>query len=114
MSVSWPAILPQKFLVDGYKETPPDNTVRHDPDGGAALARKKYTAAVGKISGAMSMTAAQVAILDNFYATYGGFTEFIFPNPRTGAAMNCRMLAPPDYSADGIRWQALLSLEVLV
>lgn len=115
MSITWPATLPQKFLVDGYSEAPPDNSIRHDPDEGAALARKKYTAAVGKLSGKMSMTSDQVEILDEFFRTYGGFTEFVFPKPRSGAALTCRMKAPPQYvPAGGVWWDVTLTLEVLV
>jgi hypothetical protein len=115
MSITWPATLPQKFLVDGYSEAPPDNSSRHDPDEGAALARKKYTAAVGKLSGKMLMTSDQVEILDEFFRTYGGFTEFVFPKPRTGATITCRMTEPPQYTPHGgLNWKALIKLEVLV
>lgn len=115
MSITWPATLPQDFLLDGYSETPPDNTVRHDPDGGAALVRKRYTKAVGEISGNISLIDSQVGTLDTFYETYGGFTEFTFPHPRTGATITCRMLEPPQYTPmGGINWRAAIKLEVLV
>ena len=115
MSVTWPETLPVHFLQDGYQETPPDNTVRHDPDGGAALARKRYTKAVGSISGSINLTEAQVEALDAFYGAYGGFTEFTRPHPRTGATITCRMTEPPQYTPHGgLNWKALINLEVLV
>lgn len=115
MSITWPATLPQKFLIEGYSETPPNNAVRHDPDGGASLVRKRYTKAVGEISGNISVTVYQVAILNTFYETYGGFTEFTFPHPRTGATITCRMTEPPQYTPMGrINWRAAIKLEVLV
>jgi hypothetical protein len=114
MSVTWPSELP-KFRQQGYAESPPDNTVRNDPDGGPALARKKYTAGVGQLKGTMSLTAAQVETLDQFYRTFGGFTEFSMTHPRTGADITCRIIEPPAHvPAGGGRWNSTVSLEVLV
>ena len=115
MGVIWPTTLPQTFH-SRYSETPPDNTLRHDPDEGAALVRKKSTKAVGAMSGIMEMTSAQVDILDAFYNTYGGFTEISFPHPRTGASCTVRMVSPPKYDGkDGsLWWDVSVAFEVLV
>lgn len=114
MAIIWPVTLPTTFGADNYVESPPDNTVRHDPDGGPSMARPLYTAAVRPLSGQMLMTKTQVATLDLFYSTYGGFTEFSFVHPRTGAAITCRLPKPPEYRTKGpLEWLVTIHLEIL-
>lgn len=47
---NWPETLPQSPLLDGWRETPADNTVRTAMEAGPAKVRARGTAGAGKMS----------------------------------------------------------------
>ncbi len=99
---TWPITLPETFIRDGYKESPPNNLSRGKTDTGPAMVRKKTSANIRPVQGRLALTHAQVEILDDFYETdlASGALSFDWTHPRTGIAAEFRFLSPPDYSAD--------------
>ena len=113
---NWPASLPQQVLLDGYGESAPDGALRTQMDAGPAKLRRRTTAVVRTVSGAVVLDASQVATLDSFYlnSLSGGTLAFDWTHPRTLAAASFRFTAPPAYvPIGGGHWRASLALEIL-
>lgn len=138
--LEWPAELPQRFLVEGYRETPPNRDRETAVELGPALAGSRASAAVRPIEGRMALRDWQVERLDRFYAAEarGRARVWRFPRPRLhgspwldgrgetvgtadgrpiliSAHLMVRFTAPPDYpgSRNGVWWTVALSLEAL-
>ncbi len=112
----WPASLPQKFLQQGYREGFADVLLRTRMDAGPDKVRRRFTAAPRPVRGTMAMTGAQVATLESFFDTtlQGGALPFDWTHPRTGAAVTCRFIEPPEVLAKSTdRYRVSLVLEVL-
>lgn len=112
----WPSTLPSSPLLDGFRETVPDNVLRTDMERGPAKTRRRTTSAVRKLSVNYLMSKAQVADLETFYGTelLGGSIAFDTMHPRSAAAISCRFVKPPVYSsANGEYFRVALELEVL-
>lgn len=112
----WPALLPQGFEPEGYKETPYRNMVRTEMDFGPAKVRPRFTASVRSFQGTMPMTRTQLDSLETFW--YGslvrGTASFNFPHPRTGVTISVRFVEPPAIVATGPnRFKVSLNLEQL-
>lgn len=114
---TWPATLPQGFLVDGYREVMPKTTIRTPMDAGPAKVRRRFTAGVRMLSGRTAMTREQTETLDTFFNTTlaGGALSFDWTHPRTQAPMTCRFASEPEFSpqSGGMRWIVTLNLEIL-
>ena len=113
---AWPAALPLQPLVDGFRETLPETTLRTDMDQGPAKIRQRFTRGTGKISARYLLTAAETALLDDFFNTAlaGGSLSFDYTHPRTGEILSCRFRAAPAYAAISAGYfTASLELEVL-
>lgn len=84
-SIVWPATLPQRFLQQGFTETPPDTLLVTDFDVGPGFARRRSTCGVRKFSGRMYLDATKKALFDTFVRTTlkGGALTFMFPHPTT-------------------------------
>lgn len=114
---TWPETLPQKFLVRGYAEEPPNNVLRTPMDQGPAKARRRSTDAVWRYTGLMKLTGAQLSTWLTFY--YDMIKEvgvFDFPHPRTGSTIEVRVVnhAPPYRPINANdQWELSLSLEEL-
>lgn len=111
----WPATLPQAPLL-GHTEAAPDLVLRTGMDAGPAKVRRRFTAGVREIAFPMLLDEAQVTALDEFYVTAlaGGALRFDHALPRTGAVVQYRFIAPPEYELIApMRWRATLKLEVL-
>jgi hypothetical protein len=82
MADSWPASLPQCFLI-GYSEGLPDGTVEVQPDTGPPISRARSSAMPRPLSGQMRMTRAQIATLKTFVEVTldRGVLPFEFPDP---------------------------------
>ena len=114
---TWPAALPQRPLVDGYDEAPPDLVARSQPDVGWAKTRRRATAGPTQIAAAYRMTTAQRAIFEAFVATDlgGGTQAFDWPRPPAGTPVSVRFAAPHRITAvrGPGRWTIALSLELM-
>jgi hypothetical protein len=84
MADAWPETLPQCLLI-GYSEKLGDNLAEYQPDIGPPISRRRSSAAVRPLSGAMRMTRAQIAILETFFEVTldQGALPFTFPDPRS-------------------------------
>lgn len=111
---AWPGGLPQQFLRQGYKETPPEERLRTKMSAGPDKLRVRTSAVPRKVSGAMYMTDADLTTLETFYdtTTNGGVDKFDFPY-RTGT-QEARFLSVPAYSKVGQGWNVSINLEVFV
>ena len=111
----WPESLPLA-LCEGYRETPPETSLRTAMDQGPAKTRQRTTAGVSTLSLNFILSTAQTALLDGFFTadTAGGSLAFGFTHPRTGGAVSCRFRQPPVYQAlNGDYYRVGLELEVL-
>lgn len=116
--IYWPDSLPQRPLVDGYQESPPDNTMRTQMDEGPAKVRRRYTANVRPIQVTLEMDADELNTFDDFYVeeTASGSRRFIWQHPRTKTQheMRFRTPPPPDYTAmGGLQYQVSFTLEIM-
>ncbi|MGY5789049.1 hypothetical protein ACXHXM_01960 len=111
----WPAVLPQKFLREGFAEEGQDNLIVSDMSVGPRKSRARSTSAVYPISGAMIMTEAQFAELKTFIRTeiQQRALPFTFPDPHGGAALLVRMTRPYSIAPIGVQWRVQIVLEVL-
>jgi hypothetical protein len=97
---AWPGTLPQHFLKDGFKDSEPNLAVLFQTDTGPPLVRRRATAGMRQISGAMKITGAQKVILRQFYQDYCG-SEIDFPDPDTGATIQIIFMEEPSFEAMG-------------
>lgn len=97
---TWPASLPQKLLLSGFSEQPPDTRIRGEMDQGPPKMRRRSTASSRPINGEIHCTASQVETLDDFYndTVDGGTLRFDWEHPRTGSAVEMRFRERPSYS----------------
>jgi len=136
-TMTWPLTLPQRVLVDGYSEKPPNNILRSQPQKGPAILRKYTSGGVRPFTANVMLQGWQLHILDDFFMETldGGLWPFWFPHPRegettlttligedittetgeeivTGYKIIVRMVEPPTYTANGpVVFQAAMSLE---
>lgn len=116
MAQTWPATVPDDFLWEGYRETPPNNVIRTSMDVGPDKIRRRSTAAVSSISCKMVLTKTQLGYFDTFYNTtlVNGSLTFDLTHPRTGSSKEMRFQNPPEYIyISGNYWSVLMQLEVL-
>ena len=74
---AWPSDLPQKPLVQGFSETPPNLLTRSPMDIGPAKVRRRSTAGVTVLQCVFRLTTTQRASLLTFWQTTlaGGVTQ---------------------------------------
>lgn len=111
---AWPSL--PKPLINTFKETPPDNSIRTEMETGYDKVRRRSTAASYPMSFDLFLTPAQTATLDTFYnsTTKSGSLSFDFTHPRTAATVSARFTSPPNYSdVNGINFRATIALEIL-
>ena len=114
---NWPVTLPVYPLLEGYRETPPNQIIRSQMDQGPAKLRRRTTAAVRLFQVGFMLSQSQIDDLENFYLTtlVGGALSFDFTHPRTGATVTCRFASPPEYSAaNGDYLKAFASWRIMV
>ena len=106
---SWPGSLPQKFQMNRYSESAPDNMLIQGMDVGVPKLRKRTSGGYRPVSGSLLLTTAQVATLDTFYAD-NKTLSFDWVNSRTGSAESFYFAAPPSYSSSGVHLMVSISL----
>jgi len=114
--MNWPATLPQGLLKSSFSDGPPDNLLRTQMEAGPAKVRRRTTAGVRPLSGAMRVTAAQWAIFKTFFDTdlQSGALSFAFPDPDNEAAtITVRLLNYKRASAGGLDFKLELTFEVV-
>ena len=113
---SWPSSLPQSPLAADHSEGFADTLVRTQMDAGPAKVRRRTTAASRPLTASFLLTKAQVDTLDIFYnlTLDGGTLPFDWILPRTGAAISCRFVQPPEPAQpQGGFWRVTCQLEIL-
>lgn len=136
---TWPLTLPQRVMVDGYTEKPPNLLLRSQPQKGPAIVRRYTSAGVRAFTANVMVQGWQLHILDSFFMDdlAGGLWPFWMPHPRegvttlttlggvdittedgeeivTGYNIIVRMVEPPTYTANGpVVFQAAMSLEAM-
>jgi hypothetical protein len=113
---AWPETLPQSPLVEGFRETPADNSLRTAMETGPAKLRRRATSGAAGLTAGFLLDAAQLAALDIFYADtlQGGTLPFDFTHPISGETISCRFRQPPSRAAlNGGYFRSVLELEVV-
>ena len=84
---AWPSDLPQKPLVQGFSETPPNLLTRSPMDVGPAKVRRRSTAGVTVLQCVFRLTTTQRASLLTFWQTTlaGGSLSYTWTHPISGA-----------------------------
>lgn len=97
---TWPLTLPQSPLLEGYRETPHDSTIRSPMDVGPSKFRRRSTVEGADIATAFVLTSSQVADLDTFYDSTlsRGVDAFDWTDPRLGTSESYRFTARPSYA----------------
>lgn len=78
----WPIELPQRFRVDGYSEKLSDGRIISKTSAGPGKARRRFSAAVTPVTGAMRLDYAGKSRFERFWRedTRGGVLAFIMPD----------------------------------
>lgn len=94
-SYTWPPSLPQDVMRD-FSENSGVLILRTPMDAGPSKMRRRG-ARPDQMTVGFYMTTAQVETLDNFVKnTIKGTARFYFPHPRTGAAVEARLVPGQD------------------
>jgi hypothetical protein len=85
---AWPVSLPQYFDAGSWNEEPPDLLLETPMDAGPPKVRRRFTAGVRPINGAMTLDVTQLATFEMFYETtlLGGAVPFDWVRPSSRAA----------------------------
>jgi hypothetical protein len=110
---TWPETLPQNLRQESLQWSDPDLLLVFQPDFGPPITRKRGTANMAPLQGEMIITAAQKAILKDFWkASCASLIDF--PDPDGGAALSVKFLAAPQYQpAGGGNWRVTLKFGVM-
>lgn len=116
MSV-WPAApFPQRPLADSYVVADAPNIVRSVVDAGIDQTRRRYTAALSRVSASYWLSSDQLTVWRTWYDMdiAAGAGWFDWPEPVSGVTRRARLIAPPQYQpvAGGIHWRLGLELEI--
>lgn len=112
----WPVTLPNFVQESGYSEKLPSLAIETSMDTGPGKTRKRFTTNVRPFGFAVKMSAAQLAIFDNFYVVTlaGGTLKFDWVHPRTRAPATFQMrLPPPAIRAEGEAVVVTMTMEMV-
>lgn len=115
---AWPGTLPQLLQMSGASLGVGDALVEYAPDIGPPITRRRTTAIVRPLNGAMMLSDVQVGYFETFFYTnlLHGSLPFNFPDPRTGATLLVKFTKKqlPGYTPQGGNNYLLsMSLQVL-
>lgn len=111
-SILWPAALPNIKLT-GLQTQYIDPVIRTDMDAGPKKARLRYTAVPKKVSGTITVTKAQAAVVEDFYVNtlkYGTL-RFMMIDPENGELYEYRFTQPPVSESEEGLFNVALALE---
>lgn len=113
ISVTLYEALPEKPLESGYAETRPNGTVSFAVDAGAAKRRQRFTSVKKRYACSFALTNVQAQELDDFYYSIAsqGVAPFNWVDPRTGASIEARFVAPPKHTPNGQEFVASCEFE---
>ncbi|MBK8211713.1 MAG: hypothetical protein IPK78_18940 [Rhodospirillales bacterium] len=112
---AWPASLPQKPLMQGFRETAVNLVVRSQTDVGPAKARRRATAGPTTFEMSFRLTSTQLATFRTFVRTdiQDGAGPFTWAHPVTGVPGTFRLIEPPQIVPAGVSWLVGLRVEML-
>ncbi len=112
---AWPATLPQRPLIEGFSEQPPNLVVRSQTDTGPAKVRRRATAGPTRMTLAFRMTADQLTAFRAFlHADLADRAlSYSWTHPVTGQPGTFRIVDPPSWEPMGLAWRVGLTLEML-
>lgn len=111
---TWPTVLPQSPLIEGFSDTPQDSVLRSKMDG-YTKQRNRYTAALSDVEESYLLTPAQYDALVTFYTSIlgNGALDFTKPNPETGTNSIYRFVDVYSGKFDGVKYKVKIKLERL-
>jgi hypothetical protein len=121
MSILWPSSLPQRQFL-GLRYAPQPQVVRTETDTGPGKARRRFTAGVKQLDLPVRFRGDQLRTFLDWYDTTlaAGALRFTWRNPATGAQVEMRFRAEPEWSpevahhtAAGQSWTSNFALEIL-
>lgn len=113
---TWPTTLPQFVNQSSYTEQRVDGKLTTSMDSGPAVTRSLFTATPVDYVVTLTLTSAQVDILDAFYYTTckNGTLAFSWVNPRTFATASVRFTSVPSIKGAGYdTFTVSFSMEIL-
>lgn len=115
MSVSWPATLPQRPLLEGTSGTYQSGVIRTETGVGPAKTRLRYTAVSTRYRVRYILSSSQMATFDTFYKTTSrdGSEIIDYPDPLTGSTVSARIVEPPTFSRKGTYYEVTFEIEIL-
>lgn len=112
----WPATLPQFVNQTGYGEQRVDGKLTTKMDSGPTVNRSLFSATPVNYKVTLTLTSAQVSILDTFYYSTckNGVLAFTWIHPRTYAEADVRFVSVPSISNMGYdTFKVTFSMEIL-
>jgi hypothetical protein len=118
MTDAWPTTLPQALLLNGASKGIGDGLLEYQPETGPSMTRRRSSAVMRPLVGAVILTDAQIATFEAFFYTtiLTGSLPFNFPDPISGATLLVKFTKQnlPAYSPlGGNNYQLSLNLMVL-
>lgn len=110
---TWPASLPQGFLLSNSSSGLGDGRLRSQTDAGGAKVRRRFSYVPIPLAGSMMMTKAQLAIFRVFVETdlSGGIMPFQFPAQGEAGTWIVQFGEKlPSWSAVADHWEVSLDL----
>lgn len=101
---TWPSLLPQSPLIDGFNRQKRQNRRSFEPEGGKSSHILFYTAVPEVLSVSFVMDETQRQTFEDFYDidTLFGTQAFDFTDPNTGNTVNARFVGePPNIEPNG-------------
>ena len=112
----WPETLPQFVNQSGYSEQRVDGKLTTNMDSGPSINRSLFSATPFNYSVTLTLTSAQVDILDTFYYTTckNGVLAFSWIHPRNFTEAEVRFTSVPSVTNIGYdAFRASFSMEIL-
>jgi hypothetical protein len=118
-TITWPADLPQEFLIDSFAEGLANNVITDKYDAGPSTFRRRNTQTIRSVSGSMTMTDDQWEELKAFCADVLLQRMLAFGFPEQGDCESpvgewlVRFASAPTRTRSGDEWIVMLELEIL-